>query len=186
MNRLTKPAIAAVVRRDDGGIDDLVAGFAISLINRGWWVRGLVQEMHDADNGCVISLVDLDHGTLYPITQNLGKFSDACRLDPAGIAEASGVLRRIANEGADLAVFNRFAGLEAGGHGFCNEMLEIMSQDIPSLTIVPERHLTAWRFFTGGLGIELEASLPALEDWFFGHPASQPAADHNQVMSERS
>ncbi len=48
MNRLTKPAIATVIRRDGSCVDDLVAGFTISLINRGCWVRGLVQGMHDA------------------------------------------------------------------------------------------------------------------------------------------
>lgn len=74
------------------------------------------------------------------------------------------------------------AELKAVSHGFFNEMLEIMSQAIPSRTIVPERHLTALRFFTGSMGIKLEASLPALEGWFFSHPA----VDHTQPMSERS
>lgn len=170
-----QPTIAAAVRRDNGGVDDLVAGFALSLIDRGWWVRGLVQEMHDGIHGGVFSLVDLDNGKSYPITQNLGKFSSACRLDPAGIAAASGVMQRIADEGADLAIFNRFSGLEAEGGGFSAEMLSIMSLEIPTLTIVPERHLTVWRRFTGGLATELEDSRNALENWFFDtslHPSA--------------
>jgi hypothetical protein len=167
MNQPAIPAIAAVIQRNDGGVDDLVAGFAISLIDRGWQVRGLVQEMHNEVHGCAFSLVDLDNGTPYPITQNLGQFSSACRLNAGGIAEASVVFRRIAEASTDLVIFNRFAALEAKGEGFCDEMLGIMSRGIPCLTIVPEKHLVAWRQFTGGLAIELEARRDSLEQWFF-------------------
>lgn len=160
--------IAAVVQRDAGGADDLVAGFARSLIGRGWRVRGLVQEMRPASRGCAFALVDLDSGHSYPISQDLGACATACSLDPAGIAEASAVMRRIADEGAELAVFNRFGGLEAGGEGFRAEMLAVMSRDIPSLCIVPERYLAAWRQFTGDQAVELEARREALEAWFFG------------------
>lgn len=177
MNHLTKPAIAAVVQRDNGGIDDLVAGFAISLVNRGWRVRGLVQEMHQGQHGCAFSLVDLDDGTLYPITHDLGQHSTSCRLDTGGIAEASTVLQRIAEGGADLAVFNRFSGLEAHGEGFSAEMLTIMSREIPCLCIVPEKHLAAWRHFTGGLAVELEGHRAALESWFFATPLQPSTTD---------
>lgn len=172
MNRLTQPAIAAVILRDNGGIDDLVAGFAISLINRGWWVRGLVQEMHQGREGCKLSLVSLDDGKLYPISHHFGKHASSCCLDPAAITEAGEVLRQIADEGADLAVFNRFSGLEVQGDGFCSEMLNIMSQGIPSLSIVPERHLAAWQYFTGGQAIELVPDRRSLENWFFGSRTS--------------
>ncbi len=172
MEKAAPPSIAAVIRRDNDGIDDLVAGFALSLIARGWRVRGLVQEMHQGTTGCAFSLIDLDNGQLYPITQDLGVFAQACRVDATGIADASAVFRRIAEEGADLALFNRFAGLEASGEGFSAEMLDIMSRDIPTLTIVPEKHLPAWRRFTGGMASELEAHRAALEQWFFANDAS--------------
>lgn len=175
MTHQSQPAIAAVVYRDKGGIDDLVASFTLSLINRGWQVRGLIQEMHQGKHGCEFSLVDLDDGRLYPITHSLGKYSSSCRLDTAGLADASAVLRRIAVEGADLALFNRFSGLEAHGQGFSAEMLDIMSLEIPSLCIVPEKHLAAWRRFTGGQAVELESRHAALESWFFG-TAPQPSA----------
>lgn len=176
MEKPPSHAIAAVIRRDNDGIDDLVAGFALSLIERGWRVRGLVQEMHKGVAGCAFSLIDLDDGKLYPITQDLGVFAQACRVDSTGIADASAVFRRIAAEGADLALFNRFAGLEANGEGFCAEMLDIMSRDIPTLTIVPEKHLPAWRRFTGGMASELEAQRTELERWFLGHAPEAPPA----------
>lgn len=163
--------IAAVVQRDAGGADELVADFARSLLGQGWRVRGLVQEMRPASRGCAFALVDLDDGRSYPISQELGAGAMACSVDPAGIAEASAVMRRIAEQGADLAVFNRFGGLEAGGEGFRAEMLAVMSRGIPSLCIVPERYLAAWRQFTGGQASELEARREALEEWFFGRTA---------------
>lgn len=181
MKHLTQTAIAAVILRDNHGIDDLVAGFAISLINRGWWVRGLVQEMHQGRQGCKLSLVSLDDGKLYPISHHFGKHVSSCCLDPAGIAEASEALRQIADEGADLAVFNRFSGLEVKGGGFASEMLTIMSQDIPSLSIVPERHLATWRHFTGGLAVELVPDRQALESWFFASHAPTAEARPSRI-----
>lgn len=159
--------IGAVVRRDGVDVDALVSEFAKSLSERGWRVRGLVQEMQQEADGCVVSLHDLDSGQIRRITQSLGAHSTSCCVDPNAIADASAVLRKIIAEGADLAIFNRFSKLEADGSGFQAEMLALMAEGIPSLTIVPEKHLAAWREFTGGLASELPASREALERWFF-------------------
>jgi hypothetical protein len=166
MSSSTILKIGALVRRDGADVDALVADFARSLTERGWRVRGLVQEMRQEANGCVVSLVDLENGQIRPITQSLGAHSASCCLDPSAIADASAVLRKIVVEGADLAIFNRFSALEAGGGGFQAEMLALMAEGIPSLTIVPEKHLAVWRDFTGGLGSELAATRESLELWF--------------------
>jgi hypothetical protein len=158
------PSIAAI--RSCDGVDALIAGFARSLIERGWRVRGLLQEVNDTAHGCAVSLIDLAQGTRYPISQDLGKFSASCRVDPVGIAEASAVMRCAATEGADLVIFNRFAGLEASGQGLAAEMLTIMAEGIPLLTAVSAKHFAAWETFTGGLYSELEPQLAALEHWF--------------------
>ena len=161
------PRIAAVVPNGAADIDATVSGFAHDLIARGWRVRGLLQEFEAAGPNCEVTLVDLSDGTRYGISQRLGSESTACRLDPGALAEASVVMRRIAGEGADLAIFNRFAAMEAGGDGLAAEMLEVMSSDIPVLTVVQPKHLAAWRHFTGGLAAELEPRREALDSWFF-------------------
>lgn len=158
--------IAAVVPRRYADVDDLIAGFAIGQINQGHWVRGLVQETQGMDRSKRLTLVDLDDGSIYPISQFLGTLSISCRIDSAGVADACQVMHRIAAQGADLAIFNRFGGLEAQGGGFAAEMLRLMAQDIPVLTVVPERFLDDWQHFTGGLYVELPPSKPALESWF--------------------
>ncbi len=160
--------IAAIITRSSGEANQLIADFAARQLAAGRRIRGLLQELYDCDQSCQIALIDIEHGTRYTITQDLGPGSESCGLDPALMAEAGSVMRRIADEGADLAIFNRFSGLEAEGGGFAAEMLSLMSQHIPVLTIVPERHLTDWRHFTGGLASELPADAEALEGWFGG------------------
>lgn len=160
------PLLAGVIG-SGSKIDDLVAGFAATQHERGWWIRGLVQESRETGHRRAISLVDLDNGGRYPITHDLGQGSVACKLDAAGLAEASSVMRRIAAEGADLAIFNRFSSQEIAGRGLAAEMLTLAMQGIPLLTIVPERHLQAWQHFTGGLSVELAPTRSALERWFY-------------------
>lgn len=160
------PRIAAIVARLPGEADGPVNDFASKLRAQGWRIRGLLQDYRPDCENCQILLADLDDGTLYPISQDLGPGSVSCGLDPTLIAEAGVVMRRIAHEGADLAIFNRFGGLEAEGGGFADEMLQLMSGEIPVLTIVPDRHLTRWREFTGGLALELPPTQSAMLGWF--------------------
>lgn len=159
-------AIAAVVSRRYGDADRAVAAATAALRRDGWRVRGLLQAFQPAAGNCRIELIDLDDDSRHPITQELGSSSEACCLDTARLADASAVMRRIAIEGADLAVFNRFGGLEAEGAGFAAEMLDLMSAGIPVVAIVPERHLAAWREFTGHLAAELEPDPEELKSWF--------------------
>lgn len=166
MDHQSVAPIAAVIPDGSTDIDQIVSGFAIAQIGRGRQIRGLVQETCGTCQSRQVSLVDLDSGRMYPITQYLGTHSVSCRLDLCGIAESSSVMRRIALRGADLAIFNRYSALEAKGGGFVAEMLDLMSRHIPVLTIVPRRHLDAWRTFTGGLSAELAPNRQALEQWF--------------------
>lgn len=166
MDHQAVASIAAVIPDGCADIDQVVSGFAIAQIGRGRHIRGLVQETCGTCQSKQVSLVDLDSGRMYPITQYLGTHSVSCRLDLCGIAESSIVMRRIALRGADLAIFNRYSALEAKGGGFVAEMLDLMSRRIPVLTIVPRRHLDAWRKFTGGFAAELAPNRPALEQWF--------------------
>ncbi|WP_434517053.1 DUF2478 domain-containing protein [Dechloromonas sp. ARDL1] len=160
--------IAAVVPDATTDCDEVVANFAIAQINRGWHIGGLVQEIYQTQRSKQIRLVALEDGRIYPISQFLGTHSISCRIDTSGIAKASAVMRRIPIHGVDLAIFNRFSTLEAHGHGFAAEMLDLMSRQIPILTIVPSQHLPAWRRFTGRQAVELPPERPALEAWFGG------------------
>lgn len=158
--------IAAVVHADDGGVDTLLADFAADLRQAGWRVRGLVQPPREPGREKQMVLVDLDTRVRYDISQPLGPGACGCSLDPAGVAAASAVLRRALAEGADLVLANRFGTLEAGGNGLAAEMLALMIEPVPLLTVVNRRYLAAWRAFTGGMGVELPPRPEALRAWF--------------------
>lgn len=161
--------VAAIVHADHGLADGLLADFAFALKNRGRRVRGLVQRFRGGGSGKEDAmLVDLGEGTTYPLFQNLGTGSVSCSVDQTSIASASVVLRRALSENPDLVIVNRFGALEATGGGFATEMLALMSEGIPLLTVVAEPYLFDWRHFTGGAGVPLAPQPEALENWFAG------------------
>lgn len=165
--------IAAIVHADRRAADALVGAFASDLIRAGRDVHGLVQ-LHATDDKSGTVLVDLKSGAHHPLFQQLGAGSASCSIDTGSLAEASQALRRALAERADLAIANRFGALEAGGAGLAAEMLALMAEGIPFLTIVADEHLAAWRHFTGGVAIELPAARAALDDWFAALIREQP------------
>jgi nucleoside-triphosphatase THEP1 len=168
MNDNERLAVAAIVRDEHDSADELLTDFAYRLRGLGWRVQGVVQTQTARDDHCACEmvLVDLEDGNRFLISQNLGPGSVSCRVDPAGVAAASVSLRRALAEGANLVIVNRFGRLEAGGGGFAAEMLALMANGVPMLTMVSERYLDEWRRFTGHAGSELPAQRQALETWF--------------------
>ncbi|MBL0094519.1 MAG: DUF2478 domain-containing protein [Piscinibacter sp.] len=146
------PRAAAILDDGSGSADALLASIASAQRRAGRRVRGLLMTHPVGAQNCAAAmvLVDLETRDEYLVSQPLGQDSQACRADPQGFARASVVLRRAADEQADLVISNRFGGLEAGGGGFCSELLELMSRDVPVLTVVSPRHVEAWQEFTGG------------------------------------
>ncbi len=157
--------IAAIVHADRRAADVLVGEFATALIRAGHAVHGLIQwRPHDGKPGTV--LIDLKSGEQHRLFQELGAGSASCSVDTSSLATASLALRRALAAHADLTIANRFGPLEAEGGGLAAEMLAVMAEGIPFLTIVAAEYLPAWRHFTGGMSIELPADRAALEAWF--------------------
>lgn len=165
-NENDQPRIAAVVPPPGIDADQPVREFVADLRSRGIRVSGLLQDTREENDNCFVCLIDIETGASFPILQCKTETASACALDTAALIETTTVMRRIAGSAADLVVFNRFSGMEADGDGFAAEMLDFMSRDIPVLTIVRERHLPAWRHFTGGMACELPPDPAALKRWF--------------------
>ena len=163
-----KPAIAAIIHGSNDAADSLLAEFARHLRSQGWLVAGVIKEDTAPRKSCAreMVLVDLEDETRYIISQDLGPASISCRVDPRGVAAASVALRRGLAAGADLVVANRFGELEATGGGFSAEMLELMANGVPLLTVVVEKYLEDWRRFTGNAGTELPPQRDAVDAWF--------------------
>ncbi len=161
-----RPVVAAIVHAEHGSADGLLADFAFGLRASGRHVRGLIQQYKGGTGKESAMLVDLDGGECYPLFQNLGPGAVSCGLDSASIAAASIVLRRALSEKPDLVVTNRFGELEANGRGFAAEMLALMAEGVPLITVVGDIYLNDWRRFTGGAAKELRPQREALEAWF--------------------
>lgn len=174
------PPIAAIVHGERGSVDALLADFAFSLARSGVRVRGLVQQSQGGSKAGT-QLVDLLTGDRYPLFQNLGSASTACSIDPGSIATASTVLRQALTAQPDLVVVNRFGGLEANGGGFAAEMLALMADGVPLVTVVADEYQLDWRFFTGRAGVELPPREEALRAWF----AALPAKGRREAQEER-
>ena len=84
-----------------------------------------------------------------------GKGSTACCLDAAGVAAASGVLRRALQQDQalpDVLVVYRLGQLEYEGTGLRQEMAAAVEAGEPLITAVDQRFMAEWQDFRGGLG----------------------------------
>lgn len=144
---------AAAIRR--GHIDDLsplLRSVAGQLGRQGWRIRGIIQTREtDIDGNRSRVLHTIDGSGRFPVSQRLGRQSQACSLDTQALADAAAALRGWLDEGPDLLIVDRFGPLEAQSKGFTTELLEIMSRGVPLLTSVKPAEEQAWTSFTGGL-----------------------------------
>lgn len=169
-------AAAAILQRAGSDADALLAQAATRQRALGRRVRGLLMTYPEPAAGCAgpMVLVDLREGTRFLVSQPMGPGSGACRGDPQGFAQASGVLRAALDEAPDLVLVNRFGALEAEGGGFAAELLELLARGVPVLTAVNERHLPAWLHFSGGAAV-LPAEAAAVEAWLDAALAARAA-----------
>lgn len=166
--------IAAIVHSGKHMADKILTTFIDELIARDWHVLGLVPgPMAEPGNGAMRTLRNVGNGDIYPIGQNLGRGSAACSLDSGALIATAFVLQQACDAHPDLIVVNRYGALEADGKGFAQEMLSIMTQGIPMLTVVSELHLDAWRHFTGGLALSLTPDHRSLYEWTRQLPAAR-------------
>ncbi|WP_171180420.1 DUF2478 domain-containing protein [Ruegeria sp. HKCCD8929] len=160
--------LAYVSSQKRGETDRLLAELAAELRADGLVLRGLVKELNYTaayQNGCDMSVCVLPEGPAIKITQNLGAGSDACRLDPAALAEAVAQVERGGLEGADLFILNKFGPEEAAGRGFCAAMGRALEHDIPVLVGVGAANKDAFQAFAEGLAEELPDDSGALRSW---------------------
>ena len=159
--------LAAVVYQPADDVDDLLARFAGDLIRGGHRLGGIVQRNTKGDRGQRerMEVIDLMTGRAVRICQDLGKDAAACRLNPAGLAEAATAVSRAVAAGVELVVVNKFSKQEAAGRGLRAEIADAVTAGLPLLTAVPENCYDAWMRFTGGFGTTLLCERRIVEDW---------------------
>lgn len=159
--------LAAIVYTPQDPVEDLMLEVAHALAERGLRLGGVLQHDigMDIDDPCAMELENLANGERYSLSQELGKGSEACRLDPASLARAAVEIRRAVEGGAQLVCVNKFGAQEALGCGLREEIGLVVAAGIPLLTAVGERFLPEWNEFSGGYGELLPPEREAVLAW---------------------
>ncbi|MDN5785662.1 DUF2478 domain-containing protein [Pseudorhodobacter sp.] len=140
-----------------GQADSVLAEVATTLRAEGVALAGVVQvnETFDPNRACHMDLHVLSGDRIIRISQNLGSLSKGCRLDPAGLEQAVGLVEQALEAGPDLLIINKFGKQEVDGRGFRPLIGRALAEGIPVLTAVPEGHLAEFEVFAEGMGLRL-------------------------------
>jgi molybdate transport system ATP-binding protein len=159
---------AIIYRSGQDDVDGLLAAFAVDLIREGYRVGGVIQHNAEGLSGPrdPMQLIDLSNGRAISICQSLGRGAVSCRLDAAGLAEASVAVSRAIAAEVDLVIVNKFSKVEAAGGGLRAEIADAVVAGLPLLTAVPDKCFHAWVAFTGGFGTTLACERRAAEEWW--------------------
>jgi nucleoside-triphosphatase THEP1 len=161
------PVLAAVQYEPGFDINSALRAVVARLRERGVRVGGVLQEGEVVPHGsCApLHIVDIRTGISERITQDSGRESRGCRLDPRGLAEIAHCLTDAIEAGTDLIIVNKFGRAESEGGGLLSSIADAVIAGVPVLTTVREPYVESWRTFHGGLATELSTSADAILRW---------------------
>jgi glycosyltransferase involved in cell wall biosynthesis len=150
-----------------GDTDLILHRLASRLAARGFRCCGTVQiNSERADAGpCDMDVQVLAGGPVLRISQDLGPLARGCRLDPAALETAAGLVSASLARGADILIVNKFGKHEAEGRGFRTVIAEALALGIPVIAGVNALNLPAFEQFAEGLASRLPPDCDALVDW---------------------
>ena len=156
-----------------GASDRLLAGVAEALRARGVPLAGAVQVNRDTDPAkkCDMDLHILSGTDRVRISQDLGRLSRGCRLDPDGLERAVGLVAAALEAGPALLIVNKYGKQEIGGRGFRPLIGEALARDIPVLTAVNPGNVAAFLDFAGGMATPLPPLAGSILEWCGGQAA---------------
>jgi nucleoside-triphosphatase THEP1 len=150
-----------------GDTDLVLQRLATDLAARGFRCCGAVQinSERDRDGTCDMDVRVLPDGAILRISQDLGPEARGCRLDPAALETAVGLVAASLPSGADLLIVNKFGKHEAEGRGFRDVIAAAVAMDIPVLVGLSALNRPAFESFAEGLAIQLPCDPAALRTW---------------------
>ena len=156
-----------VVAEGRGAGDLLIAEAVARLRAEGLHLAGAVQVNAERDPAykCDMDLHILSGSGAIRISQDLGKLSRGCRLDPEGLERAVGLVAAALEAGPDLLVVNKYGKQEIDGRGFRPLIGEALSRGIPVLTAVNAGNVDAFRGFAEDLAEPVPAEVEAIAAW---------------------
>ena len=162
------PGLAAIHYERDFDINGILRAAVKSLLARGAAVGGVLQEAEFQPNECCtcLNIVDIRTGKAERITQDCGRESRGCKLDPRGLAAISHCITDAIDSNVDLVIINKFGRAESEGDGLLSCIADAVSAGVPILTTVREPYVAAWRHYNGGWAIELPPKIEVILQWY--------------------
>lgn len=159
--------LASVMAPGRGDTDLVLERLAAALAARGLRCCGTVQiNSARRDAGpCDMDVRVLPDVAIVRISQDLGAQARGCRLDPAALETAVGLVAAGLSSRADLLIVNKFGKHEAEGRGFRDVIAEAVAMDIPVVVGLNALNRPAFETFAEGTSIQLPAELAALMAW---------------------
>ncbi len=159
--------LACTMAQGRGDTDLVLEQVATRLAARGLRCCGTVQiNSARRDAGpCDMDVRVLSDGTILRISQDLGPQARGCRLDPAALETAVGLVAASLSSGADLLIVNKFGKHEAEGRGFREVIAQAVALDIPVLVGLNTLNLPAFEAFVGGPALRLPSDPGAIIAW---------------------
>jgi nucleoside-triphosphatase THEP1 len=153
-----------------GDTDLILFKLAKVLAARGLRCCGTVQiNSARGDTGpCDMDVQILPDGPVLRISQDLGRSARGCRLDPAAIETAVGLVTATLEKGADVVILNKFGKHEAEGRGFRTVIADALACGLPVIVGVNALNLPAFQQFSQSLAVDLPCEINALADWVAG------------------
>lgn len=162
--------LAFIMAPGRGDTDLMLQGLAVELAFRGLRCCGTVQVNTDrGDAGpCDMDVQILPDGPVLRISQDLGPSASGCRLDPAALETAVGLVQAGVASRPDLLIINKFGKHEAEGRGFRDVIAQAVANDMPVLVGLNAQNRGAFESFAGGMAIQLPPERVAVMDWVQG------------------
>ncbi|SPH24010.1 hypothetical protein DEA8626_03057 [Defluviimonas aquaemixtae] len=156
-----------VVSEGRGAADRCLAAVAERLLAEGWRLAGAIQVNSDrADSArCDMDLHVLGPDRIVRISQNLGALSQGCRLDPAGLEQAVGLVERALDAGPELLIVNKYGKQEIDGRGFRPVIGRSLAQGVPVLTAVNQASLDGFNAFAHDMSERIALDRDAVLGW---------------------
>ena len=157
-----------------GAGDRLIHGVAMRLRAQGLKLAGAVQVNAERapDRKCDMDLHILAGAEIVRISQDLGRGSRGCRLDPAGLEQAVGLVAAALAARPALLIVNKFGKQELEGRGFRPVIGEAMAAGIPVLTAVNAGNLDGFLAWAETLAEPLPPDTDAILTWCLSRRAA--------------
>ena len=156
-----------VVSKGRGEADLLLADVAARLMAEGRRLAGAVQVNVETrpDRACEMDLHVLALDEVIRISQDLGALSKGCRLDPAALESAVGLVERALDGGPQMLIVNKFGKQELDGRGFRPLIGRALADGIPVLCAVNGDSAGKFAEFAAGMEEELPPDAGAVLAW---------------------